>query len=107
MRGDHSDRPREMAGVGSPRIQAASMIACRSIACEMARRTTVELAAAVHRQRCRGIIDDRPFYPIDIGLPWQEVVRIALEDRLHIRLIAFQEEGASTNGALWFLQPAK
>src|SRR4029434_2911147 len=66
--------------------------------------TTVDLPSAVHRQAGRGIIEDQPFHAIDIRLALEEVVRMAFEHRLHIRLVAFQQEGASPDDALGFLQ---
>ena len=62
------------------------------------------MLTTVHRQRRRRISDDHPFYPIHPGEIWQEVVRVALEDRLDIRLIALEEEGAGANDTLGFLQ---
>ena len=47
MGSDHSARPRETAGVGSPRPQTASMRAWRSMACEMARRTRTSLKGGI------------------------------------------------------------
>src|SRR4030095_11666778 len=135
---DHSVAPRAMAGVGSPRMYTASMIPCRSIAMEMARRTrtslkggitvhirqevlvhqvgmallegfqillaytprappwaTVDLPRAVHGQAGRGIIEDQPFHAIDVRLVLEEVVRMAFEHRLHIRLVAVQQAGTT------------
>src|SRR5262249_51810178 len=70
-------------------------------------RATVDLAGAVHRQARRFVRDDQPFYPIDIGLALAKVVRVAFEDRLDVRFIALQKEGASTDGRLRFLQVAE
>src|SRR4030095_1037602 len=66
--------------------------------------TTVDLPSAVHRQAGRGIIEDQPFHAMDTWLALEEVVRMAFEHRLHIRLVAFQQEGPSPDDALGFLQ---
>ena len=50
-----------------------------------ARRTTVDVPGAIHGEAGRGILEDEPFHAIDIRLVCEEVVRITLEDRLHIR----------------------
>ena len=69
-------------------------------------RATVDLPGAIHRQAGRFVRDDQPFHPIDIRLALAEVVRVAFEDRLDVRLIALQDEGAGADGGLRFLQVA-
>ena len=68
---------------------------------------TVDLPGTVHRQARRFILEDEPFHPIDVRLVPPEVLRVALEDRLHIGLVVFQEEGARADGGLRFLQVAE
>src|SRR5439155_3270457 len=46
-------------------------------------------------------------HSVHIGLAGAEVVRVALEDRLHIRLVALQHEGTGADGALRLLQVAE
>src|SRR5262249_44651239 len=60
----------------------------------------VDLPGAVHRQAGRLVFEDQPLYPVDIRLALAEVVRIPLEDRLHIGLVVLQEKGAGTDSAL-------
>ena len=66
----------------------------------------VDLPGAVHRQPGRFVVHDQPLDPIHIRLALAEVVRVALEDRLHVRLVALQEEGPGADGRLGFLQVA-
>jgi hypothetical protein len=70
-------------------------------------RPTVELPGAIHGQTRRFVWNDQPFHPIHIGLAVAVVVRVACEDRLHVRLVALQEEGTSADGRLHFLQVAE
>src|SRR5262249_26394802 len=56
--------------------------------------SAVNLPGAVHGQARRLILEDQPLYPIDIRLILAEVGRIALKDRLHVGLVALEEEGA-------------
>ena len=67
-------------------------------------RAKVELAGAIHGQAGRFVRDDQPVHPIDIRLALTEVLRMPLEDRLHVRLIALQDEGAGADGGLRFFQ---
>src|SRR5215510_8807117 len=67
----------------------------------------VELAGAVHGQCRRSIIHDQPFYPIYPGEPWQKVIWIALEDRLHVWLVALKDEGTGADSMLSLFQIAK
>src|SRR2546430_2459048 len=66
---DHSVAPRAMAGVGSPRIQTASMIPCRSIAMEMARRTRTSLKSSrsVRMYRTDAVTLDRKSWYTRLG----------------------------------------
>src|SRR5690349_2084712 len=70
-------------------------------------RATVELPGAVHGQASRFVRNDQPFDRIHIGLAIAVVVWVAFEDRLDVRLVAFQDKGASANGVFWFLQVAE
>ena len=73
----------------------------------IARWATVDLPGAVHGQAGRRVLEDQPFHAVDIRLVLEEVVRIAFEHRLHIRLVALQDEGTSPDDALRFLQVAE
>jgi hypothetical protein len=70
-------------------------------------RATVDLAGAIHRQAGRFVRDDQPFHPIDVWLVRAEVIRVPIENRLRVRRIALQDEGAGANGGLGFLQVAE
>src|SRR5438128_2047607 len=68
---------------------------------------TVDLPGAVHGQASRGILEHQPFHAVDIRLVLEEVVRVALEYRLYIWLVAFQDEGTGTDDTLRLLQVAE
>ena len=56
-------------------------------------RPHVDLAGAVHGQGGGFVQDDQPFHAINVRLTLAVVFRVALEDRLDVRLIALQDEG--------------
>ena len=71
------------------------------------RGAAVDFPSTVHGQAGRRILEDQPFHAVDIRLVLEEVVRVALEHRLHVRLVALQEEGTGADDALRFLQVAE
>jgi hypothetical protein len=60
----------------------------------------IELPGAIHRQPSRLVLHDQPLDRIDVRLVGAEVIGIASEHRLHIRLIAFQDERSGADGGL-------
>src|SRR5262245_4788313 len=67
-------------------------------------RPAVNLPGTVHGLAGRLILKDQPLYPVNIRLLLTEVGWVALEDRLHIRFVALEEEGSSANSALRLFQ---
>ena len=67
-------------------------------------RPHVDLAGAVHGQGGGFVRDDQPFHAVDVRLTLAVVFRVALEDRLDVRLIALQDEGSSADDGLGFLE---
>src|SRR6516162_1782676 len=68
--------------------------------------TGVELPGPIHRQPGRFVLHNQPLDTIDIRQALAEVVRVAPEDCLYIRLVVLQEEGAGTDGGLDFFEVA-
>jgi hypothetical protein len=50
---------------------------------------TVELARAVHRERCGGVIEHQPLHPLHVRLVLEKVRWMAREHRLHVGFVAF------------------
>src|SRR5205807_9803945 len=53
------------------------------------------------------VLTEQPLHPVHIWLASAEVLRVAFENCLHVRLVTLQEKGSSTDSALRFLQIAK
>jgi hypothetical protein len=66
----------------------------------------VDLPGAIHHQRGGFVVQNQPLHPIHIRLSRAKIVWVALEDCLHVRLIALQQEGPGADGGLDFLQVA-
>src|SRR5206468_4227792 len=64
----------------------------------------INLPGPVHGQTSRFVLKDQPLHPVHIWLASAEVLRVAFENRLHVRLVTLQEKGSSTDSALRFLQ---
>src|SRR5262249_2472547 len=75
-----------------------------------------------HRPPCRGpgvdlpgsvggesggiVFDDDPLHSVHRGLAGPEVLRVLLEDRLHVSVIALERKGAGADRRLWLYQVA-
>src|SRR5262245_12729007 len=69
-------------------------------------RAGIEFTRAIHRQRRRGVIEDEPLDPVDPGEVLEEILWVAFEDHLDVRLIALEDEWSGTDGGLDFLEIA-